>query len=56
MLTRLKFEECPKTRKEFIEKCNNSPIFKARAEYTGFRILFNNILMPDGKIATVKVK
>ena len=56
-MKKLTFEECPKTRVEFIKKWNEDRVFRARAQYTGFDILFNeNVILPNGKIAGAKVK
>ena len=56
-MKRLTFEECPKTKADFIRKWNSDRVFRARAQYTGFDILFGtNVVFPDGKIAGAKVK
>jgi hypothetical protein len=56
-MKKLTFEECPKTKAEFIAKWNSDRIFRARAQFTGFDILFGtNVILPDGKIAVAKVK
>lgn len=56
-MRKLTFAECPKTKAEFIAKWNADRVFRARAQYTGFEILFGtNVVLPDGKIAGAKVK
>ena len=55
-MRKLNRSECPNTRAEFVTKWNTSPIFKARAEYTGFKVMFNNVIFPNGKVATPAVK
>lgn len=55
-MTVLTFAETPKTRKAFIEKFKSDHIFKARAEYTGFRVIGENVILPNGKVASPRVK
>lgn len=56
-MKKLTFAECPKTRKEFVEKFNSDRVFRARAQYTGFNVLCGGVVvLPDGKVAGVKVK
>ena len=55
-MTVLTFAETPKTRKAFLEKFHTDHIFKARAEYTGFRVIGENVILPSGKVATPCVK
>lgn len=55
-MTRLTLAETPKTRKAFIEKFKSDHIFKARAEYTGFRVIGENVILPNGTVATPNVK
>lgn len=55
-MTVLTFAETPKTRKAFIDKFNSDHIFKARAEYTGFRVIGDNVVLPNGTVATPRVK
>lgn len=57
MLTRLTYNECPKTRVAFIEKFNSDHVFRARAEAMGFKVLFGtSVVFPSGKIAGKNVK
>lgn len=56
-MKKLTFAECPKTRKDFIEKFNSDRVFRARAEYTGFQVLCGTaVKLPNGKIAGATVK
>ena len=55
-MTKLTYAETPKTRAEFVKKFNTDHIFRARAEYTGFCVIGENVLMPSGKVASAKVK
>ena len=55
-MRKLKFEECPKTRVEFIRKYNSDHVFRARAEYTGFKVVFNSVILPDNKVAGTHVR
>lgn len=55
-MTVLTFAETPKTRKAFLEKFKSDHIFKARAEYTGFRVVGENVILPNGKVASPLVK
>ena len=51
------FEECPKTKAEFIAKWNADRDFRYRAKASGFKVLFGtNVVFPTGKIAGEKVK
>lgn len=55
-MKRLSANEIPKTRAEFLEKWRNDRIFKARAQYSGFNVLFDCVMLPNGKVAGVNVK
>ena len=55
-MRKLKFEECPKTRAEFVRKYKEDNVFRAKAEYSGFRVIFDNVIFPNGKIASANVK
>ena len=52
----IKREECPNTRVEFIAKWNTDPMFRARCEVKGFKVMFDNVILPNGKVATPTVK
>ena len=55
-MKRLTFAECPKTRKEFVSKFKTDPIFRARAQFTGFDVIFDCVKLPNGKVAGKQVK
>lgn len=55
-MRKLTFAECPKTRAEFVRKYNTDHVFKARAEYSGFKVVFDNVIMPNGMVASANVK
>ena len=55
-MRRLNRTECPNTRVEFINKWNTDYVFRARAKGMGFAVLFDNVIFPNGKVATPRVK
>lgn len=55
-MRKLKFEECPKTRAEFVRKYKEDNVFRAKAEYSGFQVIFDNIILPNGKVAPANLK
>jgi hypothetical protein len=55
-MTKLTTNEMPKTRVEFLEKWRNDRIFKARAQYSGFNVLFDCVILPSGKVVGMDVK
>lgn len=55
-MRKLTFAETPKTRAEFVNAWNSDHVFRARAEYTGFKVLFENVILPNGKVADAKVR
>ena len=55
-MKKLTFAETPKTRAEFVKAWNSNHVFRARAEYTGFKVLFENVILPNGKVADAKVR
>lgn len=48
--------EVPNTRAEFIQKWNADAVFRAKAELAGFKVLFDNVVLPTGKVADRRVK
>ena len=48
--------DCPNTRAEFIQKWNSDGVFRAKAELAGFKVMFDNVIFPNGKVADSKVK
>ena len=55
-MRKLKFEECPKTRAEFVRKYNGDNVFRAKAKYSGFQVIFDNVILPNGKVASANLK
>jgi len=57
-MTNLKLtrNECPNTRAEFIKKWNTDGVFRTKAELMGFKVMFENVIFPNGKVADSKVK
>ena len=53
---RLTRNECPNTRAEFIQKWNSDGVFRAKAQLAGFKVMFDNVIFPNGKVADSKVK
>jgi hypothetical protein len=48
--------EVPATRAECIQKWRNDAGFRARAELMGFKVVFDNVILPTGKVADKRVK
>ena len=48
--------ECPNTRAEFVTKWNTDHMFRARATARGFKVMFDNVIVPDGRVATPTVR
>lgn len=48
--------DCPNTRVEFIKKWNSDGIFRAKAQLAGFKVMFDNVIFPNGMVADSKVK
>lgn len=55
-IRRLNRSECPNTRVEFINKWNSDCVFRNRAKVMGFQVVFDNVIFPNGKVATPRVK
>ena len=55
-MRKLKFEECPKTRAEFVRKYKEDNAFRARAKCSGFQVIFDNVIFPNGKVASANLK
>ena len=47
--------ECPNTRKAFIAKWNTDGVFRVKAELAGFRVIAENVIFPNGKVADTRV-
>ena len=56
-MTNLKLtrNDCPNTRKAFIAKWNTDGVFRAKAQLAGFRVIAENVIFPDGKVADTRV-
>ena len=56
-MTNLKLtrNDCPNTRAEFIQKWNSDKLFRTKAELAGFRVVFENVVFPSGKVADTRV-
>ena len=52
----IKRNECPNTRAEFVEKWKTDNVFRARATAKGFKVMFDNVIFPDGRVATPAVR
>jgi len=48
--------EIPATRAAFVTKWNADATFRAKAELAGFKVLFENVVLPNGKVADLRVK
>lgn len=57
-MTNLKLtrNDCPNTRAEFVKKWNSDGVFRAKAELAGFRVVFENVVFPNGKVADTRVQ
>ena len=57
-MTNLKLtrNDCPNTRKAFIAKWNADGVFRAKAELAGFKVVCENVIFPNGKVADTRVK
>lgn len=53
---RVTVDECPKTRAEFVSKMRSDVSFRLRAEATGFRVIGDSVLFPNGMVANPTVK
>jgi hypothetical protein len=48
--------ECPNTRAEFVRKWNSDASFRVKAELAGFKVICENVVFPNGKVADTRVK
>ena len=53
---KLNRNECPNTRAEFVRKWNSDASFRIKAELAGFKVICENVIFPDGKVADTRVK
>ena len=56
MTKRAFLAECPKTRAEFCAKWREDYKFRNHAKVQGFSVVCGNVIFPNGKVATPKVK
>jgi hypothetical protein len=52
---KLNRNECPNTRKAFLAKWKADNSFRIRAELAGFRVIADNVIFPNGKVADTRV-
>lgn len=52
---KLNRNECPNTRKAFLAKWKANNSFRIRAELAGFRVIADNVIFPNGKVADTRV-
>jgi len=50
------YRTCPKTRKEFITKYNSDYVFRNYATVYGFKVIGENVILPNGMVANTRVK
>ena len=55
-MTRLTFDECPKTRVGFVKKFREDHIFRAKAQNMGFAVVGECVIFPNGRIADKHTK
>ena len=57
IMTNLKLTraECPNTRKAFVAKWNADGAFRVKAQLAGFRVIAENVIFPNGKVADTRV-
>lgn len=57
MITNLKLtrNDCPNTRKDFLAKWKADGSFRAKAQLAGFRVIADNVIFPNGKVADTRV-
>lgn len=53
---KLNRNECPNTRAEFVRKWNSDASFRVKAELAGFKVICENVVFPNGKVADTRVK
>lgn len=56
MMNKTKFyATCPKTRKEFVALFKSDYIFANYAKCMGFAVIGENVIFPNGKVASARV-
>lgn len=51
MIKRMNRSEIPNTRAEFVSKWNTDNVFRCKAADAGFKVVFDNVIFPDGQVA-----
>ena len=52
---KLNCSECPNTRKAFLAKWKADGSFRAKAQLAGFRVIAENVIFPNGKVADTRI-
>lgn len=47
--------DCPNTRKAFLAKWKADGSFRVKAQLAGFRVIADNVIFPNGKVADTRV-
>jgi len=47
--------DCPNTRKAFVAKWKADGSFRVKAQLAGFRVIADNVIFPNGKVADTRV-
>ena len=47
--------DCPNTRKAFLAKWKADGSFRVKAQLAGFRVIADNVIFPDGRVADTRV-
>ena len=47
--------DCPNTRKAFLAKWRADGSFRVKAQLAGFRVIAENVIFPNGKVADTRV-
>ena len=57
MINNLKLtrNECPNTKKAFLAKWKADGSFRTKAQLAGFRVIAENVVFPNGKVADTRV-
>lgn len=50
------FATCPKTRAEFVSRFRSDHVFRNSAKVLGFAVIGENVVFPNGAVASVKVR
>lgn len=50
------FATCPKTRAEFVSRFRSDHVFRNSAKVLGFAVIGENVVFPNGAVASAKVR